>query len=98
MKRSKITDYSVFEVKYEPKFKTTPCDKTSFDFQVNINNNYIVNLTIAKKDAEDKDDVDSYKFHFSLLDEFKTVTTDSLKNIHYTIGSNIAKMLDEKLK
>jgi hypothetical protein len=24
MKRSKITQYSVFDVKYEPKFKTTP--------------------------------------------------------------------------
>lgn len=98
MKRSKITDYSVFEVRYEPKFKTTPCDKTSFDFEININNNYMINLTITKKDAEDKEDVDSYKFHFSLLDDYKTVTTDSLKNIHFTIGSNIAKMLDEKLK
>jgi hypothetical protein len=98
MKRSKIVDYSVFEVRYEPKFKTTPCDKTSFDFEININNNYMINLTITKKDAQDKDDVDSYKFHFSLLDEYKTITTDSLKNIHFTIGSNIAKMLDEKLK
>ncbi len=98
MKRSKITDYSVFEVRYEPKFKTTPCDKTSFDFEVNINNNYMINLTITKKDAVDEEDVDSYKFHFSLLDDYKTITTDSLKNIHFTIGSNIAKMLDEKLK
>jgi hypothetical protein len=98
MKRSKIVDYSVFEVRYEPKFKTTPCDKTSFDFEININNNYMINLTITKKDAQDKEDVDSYKFHFSLLDEYKTVTTDSLKNIHFTIGSNIAKMLDDKLK
>ena len=38
MKRAKITDYSVFEVEYEPKFKTHPCDKTSFDFKININN------------------------------------------------------------
>jgi hypothetical protein len=98
MKRSKITEYSVFEVRYEPKFKTTPCDKTSFDFDININNNYMIGLTITKKDAEDKEDVDSYKFYFSLLDDYKTITTDSLKNIHFTIGSSIAKMLDEKLK
>ena len=38
MKRAKITDYSVFEVDYEPKFKTHPCDKTTFDFKININN------------------------------------------------------------
>ena len=39
MKRAKITDYSVFDVEYSPKFKTTPCDQTTFDFKVNINNN-----------------------------------------------------------
>ena len=39
MRRAKITDYSIFDVEYEPKFKTTPCDKTTFDFKININNN-----------------------------------------------------------
>jgi len=33
MKRANITDYSIFDVEYEPKFKTTPCDKTTFDFK-----------------------------------------------------------------
>ena len=40
MRRAKITDYSIFDVKYEPKFKTTPCDKITFDFEVDVNNNY----------------------------------------------------------
>jgi len=98
MKRAKITDYSVFEVDYEPKFKTHPCDKTTFDFKININNNYFMNLSIWKIEAEDKDSVDEYKFQFKFMDEIKTMETDTLNNIHYFIGSNIAKLLDSKLK
>lgn len=98
MKRAKITDYSIFDVEYSPKFKTTPCDETTFDFKVNINNNYFMNLSIWKVEAEDKDDIDKYKFQFKFMDEIKTVETDTLNNIHYFIGSNIAKLLDRKLK
>ena len=32
------------------------------------------------------------------MDEIKTTETDTLNNIHYFIGSNIAKLLDRKLK
>jgi hypothetical protein len=98
MKRAKITDYSIFDVKYEPKFKTTPCNKTTFDFEININNNYVINLSISKKEREKDEDYDTYKFQFKFLDEYKTVENDTLNNIHFTIGSNIAKILDEKLK
>jgi hypothetical protein len=98
MKRAKITDYSIFDVEYTPKFKTTPCDETTFDFKININNNYFMNLSIWKIEAEDKDSVDEYKFQFKFMDEIKTMETDTLNNIHYFIGSNIAKLLDSKLK
>jgi hypothetical protein len=98
MKRAKITDYSIFDVEYSPKFKTTPCDETTFDFKININNNYFMNLSIWKIEADDKEDVDTYKFQFKFMDEIKTVETDTLNNIHYFIGSNIAKLLDTKLK
>ena len=37
MKRAKITDYSIFDVIYDPKFKTQPCGETTFDFDININ-------------------------------------------------------------
>jgi hypothetical protein len=97
MRRSKITDYSVFDVEYEPKFKTQPCENTTFDFKININNNYDFNLSISKKDSEDSEEPDIYRFRFKFLDDYKTVDNDTLTNIHYTIGSNIAKILDEKL-
>ena len=97
MRRSKITDYSVFDVEYEPKFKTQPCENTTFDFKININDNYDFELSISKQDSESKGEPDIYKFQFKFLDEYKTVENDTLTNIHFTIGSNIAKILDEKL-
>ena len=98
MKRAKITDYSIFEVEYEPKFKTTPCDKTTFDFKININDTYHMELSVSKIDAEDKDDKDTYRYQFRFMDEIETVEADTLKNLHFFIGSNIAKLLDRKLK
>lgn len=98
LKRSKIEQYSIFDVEYEPKFKTTACDKTTFDFKININNNYNVELSIYKIDRETEDDDDRYKFQFRFMDEIKTYETDDLKNIHYFIGSHLAKTLDSKLK
>lgn len=97
MRRSEITDYSIFSVIYEPKFKTTPCRDITFDFEININNNYTMNLSIRKLEATD-DDKDSYKFQFQFMDNMETVETDTLQNIHFFIGSNIAKILDKKLK
>jgi hypothetical protein len=98
MRRAKITDYSIFDVEYEPKFKTTPCDKTTFDFKININNNYKMELSIRKIDREDEEELDTYKFQFRFMDEIETYDSDSLKNVHFFIGDHIAKILDRKLK
>ena len=100
MRRYDITDYSVFDVTYEPKFKTTPCDKTTFDFEIDINNNYKIDLSIYKidKPSDDEDHTDLYKFQFKFMDEILTAETDTLDNIHYFIGQNIAHLLDKKLK
>ena len=98
MRRAKITDYSVFDVEYEPKFKTQPCDQTTFDFKVNINNNYHIEVSIKKVDREEVEDVDRYKFQFKFMDEITTQESDTLKNLHFFIGDNIAKILDKKLK
>jgi hypothetical protein len=98
MKRSKITDYSIFDVEYDPKFKTVPCEEITFDFDINVNDNYQIDLSISKKEQEEDSDHDTYVFQFKFLDEYTTIENDTLTNIHFTIGSNIAKMLDEKLK
>lgn len=98
MKRENITDYSIFDVEYDPKFRTHPCHKMTFDFEININNQYVVSLSIKKLDRSEEETFDTYIFYFKFLDEHKTVKNDTLRNIHYFIGSNVAKILDEKLK
>lgn len=98
MRKNKITDYSVFEVKYQPKFKTTPCSKTTFDFEININNSYKIDLSIKKEIPEDLDSSIYYRFFYKFMGEIEEVESDDIKNIHMTIGSNISKILDRKLK
>jgi hypothetical protein len=98
MRRDNITDYSIFDVEYEPKFKTTPCDKTTFDFKININNNYDMEMSIHKIDKVDEEELDTYKFQFKFMDEIETFETDTIKNVHFFIGDHIAKILDRKLK
>ena len=98
MRRSNITDYSIFDVEYQPKFKTTPCDRTTFDFKLNINNSYMIELSIRKVDKSNDEDIDVYKFQFRFMDEIETFESDTLRNVHFFIGSNIAKLLDRKLK
>ena len=92
--KNDITKYSVTEVTYEPKFKIKPCNETTFDFVINISNNYDVNLTISK--ITDKDI--KYKFIFKLLEETETIEVDKLENIHYTIGGKLIEMLDKLIK
>jgi ribosomal protein S8 len=98
MRRDNITDYSIFDVEYEPKFKTTPCDKTTFDFKININNNYNMEMSIHKIDRVDEEELDTYKFQFKFMDEIETFESDTIKNVHFFIGDHIAKILDRKLK
>ena len=98
MRREEITDWSIFDVEYQPKFKTTPCDKTTFDFKINVNNNYDMELSIQKIESDDEETTTSYKFQFRFMDEIETVENDTLQNVHFFIGSNIASILDKKLK
>lgn len=98
MRREKITDWSIFDVEYQPKFKTTPCDRTTFDFKINVNNNYDLELSIQKVEPVEDEEVTTYKFQFRFMDEIETTETDTLKNLHFFIGSNIASILDRKLK
>lgn len=98
LKRAKITDYSIYDVKYDPKFKTTPCDRLTFDFKINVNNSYDIDVSIQKTDRETIEDIPVYTFRFQILDKSYVKEAESLQNIHFFIGSNIAKILDKIVK
>ncbi len=94
-KNSNITNYSVFDVQYEPKFKTQPCDKTSFDFKINVNNNYDIDISISKIEDDDKI---TYKIYTKFLDDYIIEEIDTLNNLQNIIGTSIVKILDKRLK
>lgn len=98
LRKSKITEYSVFDVKYDPKFKTLPCGNMTFDFDININNNYFFEVSIRKIETDDSELPEKYKFLFKFMDEMIFKETDTLANVQSIIGSNIAKILDERLR
>jgi len=93
-----ISDYSIFDVKYEPKFKTTPCDKTTFDFVINISNNYEVSVSITKTDKKNEDENNTYKMQFKFLGKYVDINVENLKNLQSTIGSNIVKLIESEIK
>ena len=95
LKTSDRLDYTVFDVIYEPKFKITKCEDLRFDFVISVNDTYDVNLSIKKVKLDETND---YEFSFSFLDELLNIKSDVLKNIHFTIGEGLVKILDKKLK
>lgn len=96
MMRADITGYSIFDFKYDPKFKHAPCNEITFDFKISVSNSYVIELSIKKIDNSE-DDAPSYKFTSKFLDHTDTIEADTLKNIHYRIGTGIAQILDKYL-
>ncbi len=96
LRKYNITDYSVFNVEYKPKFKISKCENMSFNFKININNNYFMDVSIKK--LEDEKNPSTYKLKFDFMGESEIVEVDILNNIHFVIGSNISRILDKKLK
>lgn len=94
MRENNITEYSVFDVIYNPKFKHVPCMDITFDFDISINDDY--NIEVSIKKIVDKET--SYNFTFKMKNIIKTIHVSSLNNIHFTIGSNIAIILQDILK
>jgi len=96
--KEKVTEHSVHEVIYQPKFKTTPCNETTFDFEINIDNNYKFDLSISKVESDEVENEKIYRYQFKFMDEVTTEESDSLENLHFMIGSNIVKILEDKLR
>jgi hypothetical protein len=98
-RENNISNYSIGNVTYEPKFKIKPCEETTFDFIINVlnaSNDYNIALCISKRKTET--DKIQYKFRFRLLEEIESVEVDKLMNIHFLIGNKIVEMLDKILK
>jgi hypothetical protein len=87
---NKITDLSIVNVE-EPKISIMPCKFLNFDFKVELNNNQNIELEISK-DSEKE-----YIFKFKFLDKVYDIQQANLKNLVYTIGSNIKDIFKNKV-
>lgn len=79
---NKITDLSVTNVK-EDKISIMPCKSLFFDFDISLNNNQDVNLTISKEGESE------YIFKFKIFNNIYEDKQGDLKNLVETIGGNL---------
>jgi len=84
-----IIDYSVYDVKYDPKFKIQPCKYIRFDFKINVNNIYEMHVSIEKENDN------SYKASFRIGNENITSTFDELVNLPRKIGDSLIEIMDK---
>ncbi|CAG7581590.1 MAG: hypothetical protein SLAVMIC_00917 [uncultured marine phage] len=87
-----IEKISVHEVKYDPKFKMAPCGDTTYDFDLNINNNYEVNVSIKRKDPYEEKSTFDITFK---LNDVETIEVESMENIGEIIGEQLIKMFEK---
>ena len=85
-----ITDFTIFDLNYEPRYTILPCKLISFDFKFDINNLYQIDLNIKK------DNNSEYKFRFQLKDDTKIVETHDLNNIEGVIIQYIKTLTKQK--
>jgi len=91
-----ITKYSAVNVEYTPIKKMCPCKETTFDFKIDMGNDYMVELDIKKEDSHQIHQSEAeYKFTFKLLGKSEVTKVDNIMNIHAIIGGKISEMLDK---
>lgn len=79
----KITNLSIFNVKYDPKVNIVPCEAQSFDFEFDVNNSNIVKLNIKK------DRVNSFEYIFNIDEKYIKVDAHDLSDLIPTIAETI---------
>lgn len=95
LKRENITEYSVFDVVYMPKFKRISCELMTFDFNININDVYNIKVSIKKHDENNNI---YYKILFKFENDIINIKIEHLNNIHFVLGDNISKILKKHQK
>lgn len=84
-----IDSFSVYDIEYDPKFKIQPCKYVKFDFKINVNNIYEMNVNINKEDDGD------YKATFKIGDISITSNFDVLINLPRKIGDALIQIMDK---
>lgn len=79
--------HTVFNVKYDPKISVMPCEAQSFDFSMDVDNAYKVDLNIRKNTNQ------SYTYTFEINGEYIRKDVNYLQNISALIASTLKNNL-----
>lgn len=84
LKKIGALDHTVFNVKYDPKVEVVPCESQSFDFLINVNNAYDVQMNLRKIKGND------FTYTFEINKEYIKKDVHNLQNIAGVVA-NILK-------
>ena len=75
--------HTVFNVKYDPKVSVMPCEAQSFDFSMDVDNAYNVELNIRKNNNQ------SYTYTFEINGEYIRKDVNYLQNIAAVVADTL---------
>jgi len=75
LKKIGAVEHTVFNVKYDPKIAVLPCESQSFDFLINVNNAYDVQMNLRKIGGND------FAYTFEINKEYIKKDVHNLQNI-----------------
>jgi len=78
-----VTSKSLIGFKYEPKITIMPCKSLFFNFVMNLNDKFEINLTIVKENSN------KYELIFKIEEKTEKIEIDSLSELAEEIGSFI---------
>lgn len=83
LKDNDVDNVSIYNIEYHPIVDNIPCDSLSFKFDINIDDERVIELRLKKIDDSE------YKFTFKEGDWFHDVTITDIKGMVQTIGETI---------
>lgn len=86
LKNDDVTNISVYTVNYNPKFKIRPCEEMTFDFEINVQEKYTIELNINLEDG--------FIFTYRHAEKIITKEMEDMKNLPKLIAQHIVEILD----
>ena len=89
LSKNNITAVSLYSFLYNPKFKITACDETTYDFSISLSNGFELSFTLKKNTEK------IFIFTYKYLDIIKTFEFDNISNLSRKISTTLAEVLDD---
>jgi len=88
LKKISAIEHTVFNVKYDPKVEILPCESQSFDFTIDVNNAYKLEMNIRKNKEKD------FTYTFELNGKYIKKDVHNLQNIAKIVAEIIKNNLE----